>query len=83
MGAFPHYGGRWAEWNGYFRDSVRQFIKARMLACLARALWQHRCFVPDTKPACCTPGADLMTHPECNQIMRTAPSKQSALCVAQ
>ncbi len=27
MGAFPHYGGRWAEWNGSFRDTVRQFIK--------------------------------------------------------
>lgn len=27
MGAFPHYGGRWAEWNGGFRDTVRQFIK--------------------------------------------------------
>lgn len=27
MGAFPHYGGRWAEWNGNFRDTVRSFIK--------------------------------------------------------
>lgn len=27
VGAFPHYGGRWSEWNGHFRDSVRQFIK--------------------------------------------------------
>ena len=27
VGAFPHYGGRWAEWNGTFRDTVRQFIK--------------------------------------------------------
>jgi isoamylase len=27
VGAFPHYGGRWAEWNGHFRDAVRQFIK--------------------------------------------------------
>ena len=27
IGAFPHYGGRWAEWNGHFRDTVRQFIK--------------------------------------------------------
>lgn len=27
VGAFPHYGGRWAEWNGRFRDSVRTFIK--------------------------------------------------------
>lgn len=27
VGAFPHYGGRWAEWNGKFRDTVRQFIK--------------------------------------------------------
>lgn len=27
VGAFPHYGGRWAEWNGRFRDTVRQFIK--------------------------------------------------------
>lgn len=27
VGAFPHYGGRWAEWNGGFRDTVRQFIK--------------------------------------------------------
>lgn len=27
MGAFPHYGGRWSEWNGHFRDVVRNFIK--------------------------------------------------------
>jgi isoamylase len=27
VGAFPHYGGRWAEWNGTFRDTVRQFVK--------------------------------------------------------
>ena len=27
VGAFPHYGGRWSEWNGHFRDAVRQFIK--------------------------------------------------------
>lgn len=27
VGAFPHYGGRFAEWNGHFRDTVRQFIK--------------------------------------------------------
>ena len=27
VGAFPHYGGRWAEWNGKFRDTVRSFIK--------------------------------------------------------
>jgi isoamylase len=26
VGAFPHYG-RWSEWNGHFRDTVRQFIK--------------------------------------------------------
>jgi len=27
VGAFPHYGGRWSEWNGKFRDTVRNFIK--------------------------------------------------------
>lgn len=27
VGGFPHYGGRWSEWNGHFRDAVRQFIK--------------------------------------------------------
>jgi isoamylase len=27
VGAFPHYGGRWAEWNGHFRDTVRNFVK--------------------------------------------------------
>ena len=27
VGAFPHYDGRWSEWNGYFRDAARQFIK--------------------------------------------------------
>lgn len=27
VGAFPHYGGRWSEWNGHFRDAARQFIK--------------------------------------------------------
>lgn len=26
VGSFPH-GGRWAEWNGKFRDVVRRFIK--------------------------------------------------------
>ena len=26
VGSFPHYG-RWAEWNGKFRDDVRSFIK--------------------------------------------------------
>lgn len=26
VGSFPHYG-RWAEWNGYYRDHVRSFIK--------------------------------------------------------
>ncbi|KAI3435670.1 hypothetical protein D9Q98_001728 [Chlorella vulgaris] len=26
VGAFPHYG-RWSEWNGHFRDTVRQFAK--------------------------------------------------------
>ena len=26
VGAFPHYG-RWSEWNGHFRDAVRQFVK--------------------------------------------------------
>ena len=26
MGTFPHYG-RWAEWNGKFRDTVRNFLK--------------------------------------------------------
>ena len=29
VGAFPHFGGRWAEWNGRFRDTVRSFIKVR------------------------------------------------------
>jgi pullulanase/glycogen debranching enzyme len=27
VGAFPHYGNRWSEWNGRFRDTVRNFIK--------------------------------------------------------
>lgn len=27
VGGFPHYDGRWAEWNGTFRDVVRNFIK--------------------------------------------------------
>lgn len=27
VAAFPHYGGRWAEWNGHFRDTVRNFVK--------------------------------------------------------
>nr|QKY15160.1 isoamylase, starch debranching enzyme/1,4-alpha-glucan branching enzyme Ii (ISAII) [Polytomella parva] len=27
VGAFPHFGGRWSEWNGHFRDAVRRFIK--------------------------------------------------------
>ena len=31
VGAFPHYGGRWAEWNGQFRDSVRAFLKVGLV----------------------------------------------------
>jgi isoamylase len=27
VGAFPHYGHRWSEWNGHYRDAVRQFLK--------------------------------------------------------
>jgi isoamylase len=27
VGAFPHYGNRWSEWNGHYRDAVRQFLK--------------------------------------------------------
>lgn len=27
VGAFPHFGGRWSEWNGKYRDVVRSFIK--------------------------------------------------------
>jgi len=27
VGAFPHYGGRFSEWNGTFRDTVRAFVK--------------------------------------------------------
>ncbi len=26
VGAFPHWG-RWAEWNGHFRDDVRRFVR--------------------------------------------------------
>ena len=43
MGAFPHYGGRWAEWNGHFRDTVRQFIKVPADLCYAVSL-QAVCF---------------------------------------
>jgi isoamylase len=25
VGSFPHFGGRWSEWNGRFRDDVRRF----------------------------------------------------------
>jgi isoamylase len=27
LGSFPDYG-RWAEWNGYYRDTLRKFLKA-------------------------------------------------------
>jgi len=27
VGAFPHYGRAWSEWNGGFRDAVRSFVK--------------------------------------------------------
>lgn len=30
VGSFPSYGGRWAEWNGVFRDNVRHFIRGDM-----------------------------------------------------
>lgn len=29
VGNFPHWG-RWAEWNGQFRDDVRQFVKGEL-----------------------------------------------------
>jgi pullulanase/glycogen debranching enzyme len=35
VGAFPHYGNRWSEWNGRFRDTVRNFIKVRYHTCAA------------------------------------------------
>lgn len=38
VGAFPHYGGQWAEWNGHFRDTVRQFIKVQCMNCLTHIL---------------------------------------------
>ena len=41
VGAFPHYEGRWAEWNGSFRDTVRQFIKAGWLHQCCCALARH------------------------------------------
>jgi isoamylase len=25
VGSFPHFGGRWSEWNGRYRDDVRRF----------------------------------------------------------
>jgi isoamylase len=34
VGSFPHWGV-WAEWNGKFRDAVRQFIKGTDGACAA------------------------------------------------
>lgn len=34
VGAFPHYG-RWSEWNGHFRDTVRQFVKVWGQGCWA------------------------------------------------
>ncbi len=33
VGAFPHYGGQWAEWNGHFRDTIRQFVKVCVACC--------------------------------------------------
>jgi len=51
VGAFPHFGGRWAEWNGRFRDTTRQFIKvwpsldlsASALGCLGEGRLDLRC----------------------------------------
>ena len=46
-GAFPHFGGRWAEWNGQFRDTARQFIKVcsaqswPSLPIIDSVLWDH------------------------------------------
>jgi pullulanase/glycogen debranching enzyme len=37
VGSFPHWGV-WAEWNGKFRDAVRQFIKGTDGACPALRL---------------------------------------------
>ena len=56
VGAFPHYGGRWAEWNGRFRDTVRTFIKAGTT--LPRSPMFSRfqpCVRPDSRlQRCCT-----------------------------
>lgn len=35
VGAFPHYGGRWSEWNGRFRDAARAFLKGATGAAFA------------------------------------------------
>ena len=58
VGAFPHYGGRWAEWNGTFRDAVRAFIKGTegpWAKAFASAVGAHRagCSAPMHTSARC------------------------------
>ncbi|DBB07506.1 TPA: Iron-sulfur assembly protein 1 [Trebouxia sp. C0006] len=54
VGAFPHYGGQWAEWNGHFRDTVRQFVKGTegpWAAAFAQALSGSPGLYSQTEPA--------------------------------
>ncbi|KAL3147709.1 Iron-sulfur assembly protein 1 [Trebouxia sp. C0010 RCD-2024] len=54
VGAFPHYGGQWAEWNGHFRDTVRQFIKGTdgpWAAAFAQAMSGSPALYSQTEPA--------------------------------
>ncbi|MEM7799211.1 MAG: isoamylase [Chloroflexota bacterium] len=44
VGTFPHYG-RWSEWNGKYRDSIRRFIKGDIG--LAGPMVQHILGSPD------------------------------------
>jgi len=57
VGAFPHYGGRWAEWNGDFRDSVRAFIKGSEGDFIGarRRLLQPATLLPAASAACLAP----------------------------
>lgn len=43
VGAFPHYGGRWSEWNGTFRDTVRMdwLLGAILMSRRRRAAHTH------------------------------------------
>ena len=82
MGAFPHYGGRWAEWNGGFRDTARQFIKGSE-GPWAAAFAQSVCGSPNLygveQPVRCPEQINMSSRPACSALHRSRTGCSTAL----